>query len=102
MTDAAMGAPATAPSSQPISPRREVWLSMRSNAGAMAGLGVIVLLILSAIFADIVAPHSPIEQFREHFLQPPAWETGGSWEFPLGTDDVGRCVLSRIIHGTRI
>src|SRR5262245_36372784 len=87
---------------QPISPRREVWLSMRANPGAMAGLIIIVGLILCAIFADVIAPHSPIEQFRQNFRQPPAWQEGGSWIFPLGTDDLGRCLLSRIIHGTRI
>jgi dipeptide transport system permease protein len=87
---------------QPISPRREVWLAMRANPGAMAGLTIIVILILCAIFADVIAPHSPIEQFRENFRQPPVWSDGGSWTFPRGTDDLGRCLLSRIIHGTRI
>jgi dipeptide transport system permease protein len=87
---------------QPISPRREVWLSMCANPGAMAGLIIILALIFCAIFADVISPHSPIEQFRENFRQPPAWQEGGSWAFPLGTDDLGRCLLSRIIHGTRI
>ena len=101
-------APATAPapnkvvSPKVVSPRREIWLSMRANKGAMAGLVVIVFLILIAIFADIVAPDRPVEQFRENFLQPPAWAEGGSWAFPLGTDDVGRDMLSRIIHGARL
>jgi dipeptide transport system permease protein len=101
-------APATAPTPNKVtapkvvSPRREIWLSMRANKGAMAGLIVIVFLILIAVFADIVAPYSPVEQFRENFLQPPAWAEGGSWAFPLGTDDVGRDMLSRIIHGARL
>ena len=96
-------APATTPTApKVVSPRREIWLSMRANKGAMAGLIVIVLLILIAVFADIVTPYSPIEQFRENFLQPPAWVEGGSWAFPLGTDDVGRDMLSRIIHGARL
>jgi dipeptide transport system permease protein len=90
------------PDTQPLTPRREVWLAMRANPGAMAGLIVIVILILCAIFADVIAPHSPIEQFRQNFRQPPAWQEGGSWVFPLGTDDLGRCLLSRIIHGTRV
>lgn len=93
---------ATIATTKVISPRREIWLSMRANKGAMAGLVVIVFLVLVAIFADIVAPYSPVEQFRENFLQPPAWTAGGSWAFPLGTDDVGRDVLSRIIHGARL
>lgn len=100
MADAALPQIAK-PDTQPISPRREVWLAMRANKGAMVGLVIILLLIVCAIFADLIAPHSPIEQFREHFRQPPVW-SGGTWEFPFGTDDVGRCLLSRIIYGTRI
>jgi dipeptide transport system permease protein len=88
--------------SQPISPAREVWLSMRGNAGAMSGLCIIAVIVLAAIFANLIAPHSPIEQFRDNFLQPPVWQAGGSWEFPFGTDDVGRCILSRIIYGARL
>jgi dipeptide transport system permease protein len=88
--------------SQPISPAREVWLSMRGNAGAMTGLGIITVVILAAVFANLLAPHSPIEQFRDNFLQPPVWQDGGSWQFLLGTDDVGRCILSRIIYGARL
>lgn len=99
MTAAPASAPATA---KIVSPRREIWLSMRANKGAMAGLVVIILLIATAILADLVAPHSPIEQFRGNLLQPPAWADGGSWAFLLGTDDVGRDVLSRIIHGARL
>jgi dipeptide transport system permease protein len=75
---------------------------MRANHGAMAGLIVILVLVALAVLADFAAPHSPIEQFRENFLQPPAWAEGGSWTFPLGTDDVGRCIASRIIHGARL
>jgi dipeptide transport system permease protein len=87
---------------QPISPAQEVWLAMRANRGAMLGLIIIVILILAAIFAGFVAPHPYAEQYRDHFLQPPVWAEGGSWTFPLGTDDVGRCILSRIIYGARL
>ena len=67
----------------------------------MAGLVFLALIILGAIFAPLVAPHNPDEQFRTVLLQPPAWQQGGSWTFPLGTDDVGRDVLSRLIFGAR-
>ncbi|MEQ9606803.1 MAG: ABC transporter permease subunit [Kiloniellaceae bacterium] len=80
---------------------REFWHYFSENNGAVAGLAVVVLLILLAIFADVVAPHSPIQQYREHFLQPPVWMDGGSWEFVLGTDAVGRDIFSRLIHGAR-
>jgi dipeptide transport system permease protein len=80
---------------------REFWHYFSENNGAVAGLGVVVVLILLAIFADVVAPHSPIEQYRGHFLEPPVWMEGGSWNFILGTDAVGRDMLSRLIHGAR-
>jgi len=80
---------------------KEFWSYFRENKGAVAGLSIVIFVILLALFADIVAPHSPIEQYREHFLQPPAWQEGGSWSFILGTDAVGRDMLSRLIHGTR-
>ena len=86
----------------PLSPVAEVWHFMRQDAGAMAGLAVIVLILLCAVLAEVIAPHSPVEQFRDHFLQPPVWQAGGSWQFPFGTDDVGRCILSRLIFGARL
>ncbi len=101
MTDAAIPS-STQRDTQPISPRREAWLAMRANPGAMAGLIVIIGLIILAVFADIIAPHDPNEQFREFFRNPPVWYENGLWDFPLGTDDLGRCLLSRIIYGARI
>lgn len=86
---------------QPPGPFREFWLYFRENRGALAGLAVIALVVLAALLADLVAPHGPAEQFRDHFLAPPAWMEGGSWQFVLGTDAVGRDILSRIIHGSR-
>ncbi len=80
---------------------KEFWHYFSENHGAVAGLAVIVLIILMAVFADVISPHSPIEQYRDHLLQPPAWQAGGSWTFPLGTDAVGRDLLSRLIHGSR-
>ena len=82
-------------------PLREFWHYFSENKGAVAGLGVIVIVLLAAIFADIMAPHSPTQQYRDNFLQPPVWQEGGSTAFLLGTDAVGRDILSRIIHGAR-
>lgn len=78
------------------------WSDFRRNPGAVAGLVVIVIITLLAVFADIVAPHDPSAQFRDALLVPPAFADGGSWSFPLGTDDVGRDMLSRLIHGARL
>jgi dipeptide transport system permease protein len=78
------------------------WRAFAENRGAVLGLGIMVLLILLAALAPVLAPHSPIEQFREHFLAPPVWLAGGSDAFPLGTDDVGRDLLSRLMFGARL
>jgi dipeptide transport system permease protein len=88
--------------SAPPGPWREIWQSFTRSRGAMIGLALVALLILLAIFAEVVAPHSPNEQFRDNFLTPPAWADGGSTRFVLGTDPVGRDILSRIIYGTRL
>jgi dipeptide transport system permease protein len=85
----------------PPSPIAEFWASFRENSGALAGLVILILIALTAIFADWLAPHSPLEQFRESVRLPPAWYEGGNWSFPLGTDALGRDMLSRIMHGAR-
>jgi len=85
----------------PPGPVRAFWAGFRENRGAVVALGVIVVVVLAAVFADIIAPHAPSEQFRDNLLQPPAWVEGGGAEFLLGTDPIGRDILSRIIHGSR-
>ncbi len=85
-----------------LTPRREVWLSLRSNRGAMAALTVILLLVLCAITAPLIAPNDPAAQDVNRSLLPPVWDDGGLWQFPLGTDSIGRCILSRIIYGSRL
>ena len=86
---------------EPPHPLREFWGYFSQNQGAVAGLLVFAVICLVAFSADFTSPHPPSEQFREHFLQPPMWQDGGSAEFPLGTDAVGRDMLSRIMHGAR-
>ena len=85
----------------PVHPLREFWYYFSENTGAVIGLVTVVTIVLIALSADLIAPHSPIEQYREHFLLPPAWLEGGNWSFPLGTDAVGRDILSRLMHGSR-
>lgn len=79
----------------------EFWYYFSENKGAVIGLTVVLLVIFLALFANVVAPHDPTQQFREHLLQPPVWLAGGTGQFLLGTDDVGRDILSRLIFGTR-
>jgi len=79
----------------------EFWHYFRQNTGAVIGLVVFVLLVLVAIFAPVLAPHEPNQQYRDALLTPPFWVEGGSTTFLLGTDAVGRDMLSRLIHGSR-
>ena len=65
--------------------------------------GVILLVaMLLAVFAPWIAPHDPLDQDLLHMLAPPAWAPDGSAAYPLGTDGLGRCVLSRAIYGARV
>jgi peptide/nickel transport system permease protein len=65
--------------------------------------GVILLVaMLLAVFASRIAPHDPLDQDLLHMLAPPMWAPDGSSNFPLGTDGLGRCVLSRAIYGARV
>jgi dipeptide transport system permease protein len=83
-------------------PWREFWAAYAQSRGALIGLALVIVLILLAILADVVAPHPPNEQFRDFTLTPPAWHAEGQAAFLLGTDPVGRDMLSRLIHGTRL
>ncbi|QEE46365.1 ABC transporter permease subunit [Rhizobium sp. WL3] len=94
--------------SQPVSSAQmrrqmlaEFWFYFSENRGAVIGLVVFVALVLTAVFAGVIAPHSPFEQYREAVLLPPAWLEGGNWSFVLGTDPVGRDILSRLIYGSQ-
>ncbi len=84
------------------SPLSAFWAAYRENKGAVLGLALLLIVIVLAIFADFVAPHSPIEQFREAVRAPPIWQHGGSSRFILGTDGAGRDMLSRLIYGGRV
>ncbi|GHG30615.1 ABC transporter permease subunit [Paracoccus aerius] len=79
----------------------EFWFYFRQNRGAVAGLVIFVLLVLTAILAPVLAPHDPTTQYRDAFLLPPVWQEGGRAEFLLGTDAVGRDMLSRLIFGAQ-
>lgn len=84
------------------SPLKEFWQSFARNKGALGGLFFMLLIIVCALFAPWLAPHDPSEQFRDHLLTPPVWLADGQWAFLLGTDELGRDLLSRLIHGARL
>ena len=86
----------------PPSPARELWRDFRRNRGAVIGLVVLGLLVFCALFADVISPYDPSEQFRDAALRPPSLAPVSGHVFVLGTDPVGRDILSRLIHGTRL
>jgi len=63
---------------------------------------ILVSIALVAIFADVLAPHDPQVGSLVRRFRPPFWQQGGSMAYPLGTDHVGRDVLSRLIFGARV
>ncbi|MDP4032950.1 MAG: ABC transporter permease [Pseudorhodobacter sp.] len=75
-----------------------IWLALRGNRLAMVGLGIVVVLIVMAIFADLIAPYDPVVggDLRTARLLPP------SWAHLMGTDDQARDIFSRIVFGARI
>ncbi|CAN7219141.1 ABC transporter permease subunit [Rhizobium sp. LjRoot30] len=79
----------------------EFWYYFSRNKGAVLGFAVFVIVLLLAVFAPIVAPHAPSEQVRDKLLLPPSWMVGGDGSYLLGTDAVGRDILSRLIYGAR-
>ncbi|WP_165928116.1 ABC transporter permease subunit [Rhizobium sullae] len=79
----------------------EFWYYFSRNKGAVIGLAVFIFILVVALLAPLVAPHTPNEQNRQMLLLAPFWMEGGSSSFPLGTDAVGRDILSRLIYGAR-
>ncbi len=76
-----------------------IFQSLHAHRGALLVLSVI---LLCAICAPLLAPHNPIEQYRDAIRIPPAWLEGGRWRFVLGTDEAGRDMLSRLMYGARL
>lgn len=81
---------------QLVSQRERAIRTFVKNRPAVLGLILIILITLIAIFAPFIAPHDPLDQSVRDRLAPP------SWDYPLGRDDKGRDILSRVIFGTRI
>lgn len=73
-----------------------------SHKGFMIGAGVLSFLFLVALLAPVLAPHDPYHQDLGNRLVAPIWHETGTWEHPLGTDNLGRDYLSRLMYGARI
>ncbi len=76
-------------------------LLVRDKAGII-GLIMFIIVVVSAVFAPVLAPHDPLKQNLRFAKDPPAWVEGGSIKYPLGTDNLGRDILSRVIYGSRV
>lgn len=74
----------------------------RLRRAGIISAGLLLLLVMVAVFAPALAPHDPTGGELKDLLRPPVWADGGTWTFPLGTDSLGRDELSRLIYGARI
>lgn len=101
-TPATLPPPATVTATPRARLVREFLRSFTANRGATAAAIVLLLMFAAAILAPLIAPHSPIEQYRDFVKIPPAWFEGGNARFLLGTDEAGRDILSRLIFGARL
>jgi dipeptide transport system permease protein len=86
---------------KPTSALAEFWYYFSHNKGAVIGLVFFVALVIVAVAAPVLAPFLPNEQNRSMLLLPPFWDEGGHGSHVLGTDAVGRDILSRLIYGSR-
>ena len=86
----------------PPGPLRSFWIHFSANAGAVAGLAIVVGVLLLAALAPWLAPYPPDLTNNTAFLRPPSWQEGGSSAYLLGTDAIGRDLLSRLMHGARL
>ncbi|MCM5569280.1 ABC transporter permease [Burkholderiaceae bacterium FT117] len=77
---------------------RRVW----RNKAVTVGVGLLLLILLVAIFAPWLSPHDPYFQDLTNRTVPPIWHEKGTWTHPLGTDPLGRDYLSRLLYGARI
>jgi peptide/nickel transport system permease protein len=82
--------------------RSSLLRELLADRAATAGAAIIATIVLLSLFAPLIAPHDPAAQNLAMRLAPPAWIEGGSWQHVLGTDSLGRDVLSRVMHGGRV
>ena len=78
------------------------WRAFSENRGAVVGLIVVCLIVLSGVFAPLLTSYNPLEQYRDAVKLPPIWAEGGSWSHVLGTDPLGRDMWARLIYGSRL
>jgi peptide/nickel transport system permease protein len=85
---------------EPAETKRDTWAILKRVPFVPSF--ILFAFIVLAIFADVIAPHNPYETSLRTRFRPPVWEEAGSWDHPLGTDHLGRDVMTRVIYGARI
>src|SRR5712691_9912549 len=78
------------------------WRLAALRRAPVVPLAIILLMVLTAVLVDVLTPYSPVNISLPERLRPPFWEQGGSLAHPLGTDPMGRDLLTRLIYGARI
>jgi ABC-type dipeptide/oligopeptide/nickel transport system permease subunit len=94
--------PMDAAGSAHVAERSRVWRKFVRNPAAISGAFILLVVVGAAIFAPYVAPHEPTRQSLIRRFTSPVWTDGGKATYLLGTDQVGRDILSRMIYGARV
>ena len=79
-----------------------LWRLLWRDQSGVIGLVMFSLVVVVAVLAPVISGKDPLDQSLSNSRIPPAWEQGGSWEHPLGTDNLGRDMFSRILYGARV
>src|SRR4051794_40133040 len=103
-SDSAMASSLVSAPQQPamLSPTRVALFRALRHGSLWAGGGIMLLITLAAVFAPLLTAHDPTWQDLGRRLVPPVWDARGTWDNPLGTDQLGRDYLARLIYGARI
>lgn len=83
-------------------PGRIMRQRMLTHKSFLGGGAILLLVFVLAFFAPAIAPHNPFHQDLTNRIVPPVWNESGTWEHPLGTDNMGRDYFSRVVYGSRI
>ncbi len=97
-----MSAAVATPADERRAERRKLLRRTLGHKGLMAGLILLSLIVACALLAPLIAPHDPYAQDLTKRMIPPVWHARGGWLHPLGTDNLGRDYLSRMLYGARI
>ncbi|AOE49350.1 ABC transporter permease subunit [Kangiella sediminilitoris] len=82
--------------------QKAAWAIYKQNKGALIGTAVLSVIMLMALIGPLLAPYDPAHQFNNKVLVPPIWSSAGDFNYFFGTDDLGRDLLSRLLHGARL